>query len=311
MQKNNRSSQRGEKNAPLILVIGKDGQIGWELRRTLMPLGTVVAMGREKMDFTHPHSIIATIRQISPDIIINAAAYTAVDQAEEEKDLAMQINGVAPGILAEEAQKIGALLIHYSTDYVFDGTKETAYTESDVPCPINVYGATKLAGEKAIQSREAEYLILRTSWVYCTRGHNFLLTMLRLMRERESLRIIKDQIGVPTWARLIAETTAQILKQSLDERREAIFQSEIYHLTSADSTSWHGFATRIESIIREKRVGEPLKIQEIEPVPAERYSTRAKRPLNSCMAIDKLEQHYNMKMPAWHIALRLCMEELP
>lgn len=303
--------KENKKHAPLILIIGKGGQIGWELRRAVMPLGTVVAVDREKMDFTCPDSIIGTIREINPDMIINAAAYTAVDQAEEEKDLAMQVNGVAPGILAEEAQKIGALLIHYSTDYVFGGTKEAAYTESDVPCPINVYGATKLAGEKAIQSTGADHLILRTSWVYCVRGHNFLLTMLRLMGERESLRIIKDQIGAPTWARLISETTAHILKQSLAERRAAIFQSGIYHLTSAGSTSWHGFATMIESIMREKMAGDLLKIHEIEPVAAETYPTRAKRPLNSCMSIDKLEQHYNMRMPAWHLALRLCMEELP
>lgn len=297
-------------DTPVILITGKSGQVGWELQRTMMGLGVVVAIDVQSMDLSDPDSIIKTLRKVKPNIIINAAAYTTVDQAEEQTGLAMKINGIAPGILAEEAKRQGALLVHYSTDYVFNGTKQTAYLETDQPCPLNVYGTSKLAGEKAIQDAGGEHLMLRTSWVYAARGRNFLLTMLNLMKERESLRIIDDQQGTPTWARLIAETSAHVIRQSLNERRQDAFQSRIYHLTASGATSWYGFAKTIAEI-RRQQIKQDLKIHNIEAIRTEAYPTPAKRPMNSQLNIDRLEQHYGLKMPPWDVALRLCMADLP
>ena len=196
-----------------ILLTGKNGQVGWELERSLQPLGQVIAFDRSGLDLASPDSIRAVIREVKPELIVNPAAYTAVDKAESEPDLAMAVNGVAPGIIAEEAKRLGAALIHYSTDYVFDGTKAEPYTEDDVPKPINVYGKTKLAGEQAVQAIGVPHLIFRTSWVYGMRGKNFLLTILRMAKEKDELRIVDDQFGAPTWSRMIAETTAQVLAQ--------------------------------------------------------------------------------------------------
>ncbi|MCA1766129.1 MAG: dTDP-4-dehydrorhamnose reductase, partial [Desulfobulbaceae bacterium] len=195
-----------ELSIPTILIAGPNGQVGWELQRTLLPLGRIVSMDRQELNLANNDMIRLVMRQLKPDVIVNAAAYTAVDKAEEEQDLAMQVNGTAPGILAEEARRLNALLVHYSTDYIFDGAKSAPYTENDEPNPVNFYGTSKLAGERAIREIDAEHLILRTSWVYGGRGSNFLLTMLKLMKEREELRIVADQTGTPTWARLIAET---------------------------------------------------------------------------------------------------------
>jgi len=295
---------------PVILITGKNGQVGWELQRTIMPLGHVVAVDVETMDLSNPDSIVRTIRELKPDIIINAAAYTAVDKAEEETALAMKINGIAPGLLAEEAKRLGALLVHYSTDYVFDGTKQTAYTESDRPNPINYYGKTKLAGEQAVQATGGDILILRTSWVYSARGNNFLLTMLRLMKERETLRIIDDQEGAPTWSRLIAETTAHIVGQSFSERKRDSFKPDVYHLTGAGSTSWYGFAVKIRKVALEMVEQGSLIVQNIEAIQTEAYPTPARRPMNSCMSLNKLEQHYDMNMPSWGASLTLCMRDI-
>ena len=198
-----------------ILLTGKNGQVGWELQRTLTTLGDVVAIDRKGMDLANPDSIRNTIRAVRPDLIVNAAAYTAVDKAESEPELAMAINGIAPGIMAEEAGRLGAAMVHYSTDYVFDGTKTTPYTEGDILNPINVYGKTKLAGEQAVQAAGIPHLIFRTSWVYGLRGRNFLLTILRLAKEWDELKIVDDQIGAPTWSRMVAEATATILAQCL------------------------------------------------------------------------------------------------
>ncbi|MCA1767140.1 MAG: dTDP-4-dehydrorhamnose reductase, partial [Idiomarina sp.] len=195
-----------------ILLFGKNGQVGWELNRSLQPLGEVIALDRDEADFSRPESLREIVRKIKPDVIVNAVAYTAVDKAEAEEALAATINSIAPGVLAEEALSINALLIHYSTDYVFDGTKQGPYVETDVPKPINAYGRTKLAGEQVIQSSGCDYFIFRTSWVYASRGHNFLLTILRLAKERDELNIVADQIGSPTSARLIAETTLLCLQ---------------------------------------------------------------------------------------------------
>jgi len=196
-----------------ILVIGKIGQIGWSLQRTLSPLGEIVAKDHIQLDLSKPDLIVKVVREVRPTLIVNAGAYTAVDKAESEKDLAMAINGTGPGILAEEAKKLGAGIVHYSTDYVFDGTKDSPYTEDDTPKPLNTYGKSKLAGDQAVQDSGAPYLIFRTSWVYGMRGQNFLRTILHLFHEREEIRIVDDQFGAPTWSRLITETTAQVLAQ--------------------------------------------------------------------------------------------------
>ncbi len=292
-----------------ILLTGGTGQVGWELARTLLPLGEVVLINRAQADLADLDSLRRIVQTIKPDVVINPAAYTAVDKAETEHELAFLINAQAPGILAEELEKMGGLLIHYSTDYVFDGSNQTVYTEADSINPINAYGKSKLAGERAIQTTACQHLILRTSWVYAARGQNFLKTILRLAAEREELSIVADQIGSPTWARLIAETTAAILRQTLLERQQGIFRSDIYNLTSAGETSWHGFAQAIVAIAHEQG-----KLQQknplIKPIPATAYPVPAKRPSNSRLSVAKLEDHFGLKMPDWKSALQLCMEEL-
>jgi dTDP-4-dehydrorhamnose reductase len=295
---------------PKILITGKNGQVGWELQRALMPLGNIVATDRHMLDLANNDSIRRVVQHIKPDVIVNAAAYTAVDKAEQDTDSAMQINGIAPGVLAEQAKQLDALLIHYSTDYVFNGIKQTAYIETDKPDPISTYGTTKLAGEQGIQAIACDHLILRTSWVYGVRGQNFLLTMLKLMQERESLRIIDDQMGAPTWARLIAETTAQIVRQAVTERQQNAFESGHYHLTAAGGTSWYGFAKKIAEIAQLQNSIDALKIKKIDPISTEEYPTPAQRPKNSRMATAKLEKNYNLTMPGWETVLELCMKEL-
>lgn len=292
-----------------ILLTGTTGQVGWELARTLLPLGHLIEVSRDQADLADLKSLRAIIQRYKPDVIVNPAAYTAVDKAETETEMAHLINALAPGVIAEEAKKLGSLLIHYSTDYVFDGTKSGLYTEHDATAPINSYGETKLAGEQAVQVCGGDYLILRTSWVYSSRGNNFLKTILRLAAEREELKIVADQIGTPTWARLIAETTAHMLKQSLSERQNGSFKSGIYNLTSVGETSWHGFAEKIVSNIREQRKLN-LKNRAIYPIPTTDYPLPAKRPANSRLAVDNLEQRFGLVMPSWDNSLRLCMQEL-
>jgi dTDP-4-dehydrorhamnose reductase len=292
-----------------ILLTGKNGQVGWELNRTLLPLGEVIALDRSGADLSKPEELRALVRSIKPDVIVNAAAYTAVDKAETEEELVNTVNAISPGVLAQEAKTIDALLVHYSTDYVFDGSKDTPYTEDDVPNPVSAYGRSKLKGEQAIQSTEVNYLIFRTSWVYASRGHNFLCTILRLCKEREHLRIVSDQIGVPTWARLIAETTAQCLKQSIIEKQNNIFTPGLYNLTSMGETSWYGFAS---AIVENSRFHErnDVKVNSIEAIPTKEYPTPAIRPSNSRLATNRLERQFNLKMPTWEQALELCMEEM-
>lgn len=291
-----------------VLLTGATGQVGWELARTLLPVGDVIAVDRSQADLADLNSLRAIIQHHKPDVIVNPAAYTAVDKAETEQELAFLINAEAPGVMAEEAKKIGALLVHYSTDYVFDGTKSTPYTEDDATNPINVYGRSKLAGEQSIQSVAGDYLILRTSWVYASRGNNFLKTILRLAADREELKIVADQIGSPTWARLIAETTAHIVRQALLERRANRFNAGIYHLTSTGDTSWHGFAQQIVDSVREQgKVA--LKNKSIYPIPTTDYPLPAIRPTNSRLSTHRLEQQFGLTMPSWDNALRLCMQE--
>lgn len=292
-----------------ILLLGKNGQVGWELNRSLLPLGEVIALDRTQADLSRPESLREIIRDSHPDIIVNAAAYTAVDKAEEEEDLATVINGTAAGVLAEEADKSGALLIHYSTDYIFDGTKDVPYTEDDLPNPVNAYGRSKLAGEQAIQATKADYLILRTSWVYAARGRNFLKTIMRLAQERNELSIVEDQKGSPTWARLIADTTAYCIQQSISKRLEGRFLSGIYNITSTGETSWYEFANVIVTNAHD-RLGENVQLSNIKPIKTVNYPTPAKRPLYSCLATENLEHNFNLVMPNWEDGLRLCMEEL-
>ncbi|MFA7318959.1 MAG: dTDP-4-dehydrorhamnose reductase [Sulfuricella sp.] len=298
-----------------ILLTGKNGQVGWELQRTLAPLGQVVAVDRRTLDLGNPDSIRAVIREIRPDLIVNPAAYTAVDKAESEPELAMAVNGIAPGIMAEEARKLGAAMIHYSTDYVFDGRKTSPYTEQDIPNPLNVYGRTKLAGEQAIQAVGVPHLILRTSWVYGMRGKNFLLTILRLVKEREELKIVNDQIGAPTWSRMIAEATAQILAQRvlpLTPHSSLLTQySGIYNLTAAGQTSWYGFTKAILESMAIQGAHSSLithhPLPKLLPIPTSDYPLPAPRPLFSLLASDKLSETFGMKLPPWDDSLALCM----
>ncbi len=286
-----------------ILLTGKNGQVGWELQRTLAPLGEVVAVDRQALDLANPDSIRSVIREVKPDLIVNPAAYTAVDKAESEPELAMAVNGIAPGIMAEEANKLGAAMIHYSTDYVFDGSKTSPYTEEDTPNPLNVYGKTKLAGEQAIQAVGVPHLILRTSWVYGMRGRNFLLTILRLAKERDELKIVDDQIGAPTWSRMIAEATAQILAQSVSPLPRYPLPiaevSGVYNLTAAGSTSWRGFT---QAIVENAHAG-----TRVTPIPTADYPLPAPRPLFSILSNDKLSRTFGMKLPPWEESLELCM----
>ena len=288
-----------------ILLTGRNGQIGWELERSLAPLGEVIATERGTLDLADPDAIRRVVREAKPEVIVNAGAYTAVDKAESEPELAMRVNGTAPGILAEEAKRLGALLVHYSTDYVFDGSGERPYAEDDVPNPINVYGRSKLAGERAIAATGARHVILRTSWVYSGRGSNFVLAMLRLGKEREALRIVADQIGSPTWARTIAEVTARIIAPGLARRGGA--GAAIYHLCAQGSTSWHGFAERIFAEALPDLIARAPKL---EAIPASAYPTEATRPLNSRLSTRLLQDEFGLALPSWEGALRLCLAEL-
>lgn len=290
-------------SAPLILIIGKIGQVGWELRRTLAPLGRLVSVDFPEIDLTDGSSIRKWVRQSAPNIIVNAAAYTAVDKAESEPERCHQINALAPAILAEEAKKTGALLVHYSTDYVFDGAKSTPYVETDSPNPLGVYGHSKLAGDQGVQQAGVEHLIFRLCWVYGSRGQNFMLTIMRLAREREKLRIVKDQVGCPTWSRMIAETTALALKQVLVNRDTGAFTGT-YHLAAAGQTSWHGFAEAIVGLMPQ----ETKKCKTIEPISTPEYPLPAKRPSCSVLCCDKLERTFGLKLPHWEESLRHVLE---
>jgi dTDP-4-dehydrorhamnose reductase len=285
-----------------ILLTGVNGQVGFELARTLQGLGRVVAVDRTGLDLADLDQVRRVVREVKPSLIVNPAAYTAVDKAETDVDTAMRINAEAPGVLAEEAKRLGAALVHYSTDYVFDGTKEGAYVEDDAVNPQNVYGKSKLAGEQAVAASGCDHLIFRTSWVYGTRGKNFLLTMLRLGAERDELSVVADQIGAPTWAVTIAALTANVLAQSVHadagwwERN-----SGVYHLTSSGATSWAGFA---EAIFAEARLE---KRPRVNPIPSTAYPTPAQRPANSRLDVSRLQKAFGLTTPDWREALALCL----
>lgn len=293
-----------------ILLFGRNGQIGWELNRSLLPLGEIAALGREDADLSNPESLREIVQTIKPDVIINAAAYTAVDKAEEEEELASVVNGVAPGILAQEAKKINALLVHYSTDYVFDGTKGRPYVETDQPNPINAYGRTKLAGEQAIQSSGCEYLIIRTAWVYSARGSNFLLTILRLASQKQELSIVDDQIGAPTWARNIADITASVVLASNKQRLKGGFLSGIYNVASAGVISWFDFARAIVEIATTQGACGGLLVDQVNPISTENYPTAAKRPLYSVLSTDKIQSHFGFSSIEWKRALECCIASI-
>jgi dTDP-4-dehydrorhamnose reductase len=293
-----------------LLLIGANGQVGWELARSLMPLGEVVALDRSRCDLSRPETLTALIAEHAPDVIVNAAAYTAVDKAESEEALATTINGVAPGELARAAKAAGALLIHYSTDYVFDGSKSGPYIEDDPVAPLNAYGRSKLAGEEAIGNSGCDHLILRTTWVFASRGGNFVRTMLRLGAEREQLRVVADQWGAPTWARNIADATAQIVARAQQERCQGGFVSGVFNLASRGETSWHGFAEAIFSMARERVPQLTLKVARVDPIPAADYPTPAARPANSRLALDRVEARFGIVMPSWQAALARCLDEL-
>lgn len=291
-----------------ILLTGINGQVGYELQLGLASLGKVHALDRSQLDLSNPDNIRQVVQSIKPDLIVNPAAYTAVDKAEVEPDLANAINAIAPKILAEEAAKLGSAMVHYSTDYVYDGTKPTPYVETDVTNPLSVYGKTKLAGEETIRAVALPHLILRTSWVYGARGKNFMNTILRLASERESLRIVADQFGAPTSSRAIAEATVSALANWTKDK------SGTYHLTCGGGTSWHGFTQAIieeYELLRELRHWPALKasIENILPITTADYSTPAARPANSMLNCDKLSSTFGMVLPEWRIALKQVMAE--
>ena len=289
---------------PHILLIGKIGQVGWELRRTLAPLARVTCVDFPEIDLTSGDSIRTWVRDTRPNIVINAAAYTAVDKAESELDKAMSINGVAPGILAEEAKKLGALMVHYSTDYVFDGSKTTPYVEADPPNPLGAYGRTKLAGDEAVRAAGGAHLIFRLCWVYGARGQNFMLTMMWLARERETLRVVGDQLGCPTWSRMIAEATAQAVKQAVAARDIGVLTGT-YHLASSGTTSWHGFADAIIKLMP----ADGKKCVRVEAITTAEYPTPTKRPAYSVLSCDKLQRAFGLRLPPWEDSLKQVLEE--
>jgi dTDP-4-dehydrorhamnose reductase len=292
-----------------ILLFGKNGQVGWELQRSLAPLGEIIALSSGSQDhcgdLTKLSGLAETVRQVKPDIIVNAAAHTAVDKAESEAELAHIINADAPGVLAHEAKALDAWLIHYSTDYVFDGSGNTPWLEADVTAPLSVYGATKLAGEQAIQASNCKHLIFRTSWVYGVRGNNFAKTMLRLAQERDSLSVINDQIGAPTGADLLADVTAHAIRTAQAQPE----LSDLYHLVASGETSWYGYASYV--IDTAQKMGLQLKVnsESITPVPTSAFPTPAQRPKNSRLNTHKLQTSFNLTLPLWQAGVKRMLTE--
>ena len=294
-----------------ILLLGKNGQVGWELQRALAPLGEVVALdfdspGPLAADFSKPESLAATVQAVKPQIIVNAAAHTAVDKCESEPDLAHALNAASPAVLAREAKALGAWLMHYSTDYVFDGSGSTPWVEDSPTSPLSVYGATKLDGERAIRASGCQHLILRTSWVYAARGGNFAKTMVKLAKERDRLTVIDDQFGAPTGADLLADITAHVLRAA-QQRPEL---ASTYHAVNQGETSWHGYATHVIEFAR--RRGQEIKVapDAIVPVPTSAFPTPAKRPGNSRMNTQKLRDTFGLTLPAWQTGVERMLTEI-
>jgi dTDP-4-dehydrorhamnose reductase len=293
-----------------ILLLGMNGQVGWELQRSLAPLGELIALdfdspGPLSADFSRPESLAATVRAVAPQIIVNAAAHTAVDKAESEPELARTLNATAPGVLAREAAALGAWIVHYSTDYVFDGSGSAPWVEDSPTGPLSVYGRTKLEGEQLIRASGCPHLILRTSWVYAARGGNFAKTMLKLAMERDRLSVIADQIGAPTGADLLADVTAHALRTAL-QRPEV---SGTYHVVATGETSWHGYATHVIEFAR--ATGQPVKVSRdaIAPVPTTAFPTPARRPGNSRLNTNKLRDTFGLRLPRWEIGVDRMLRE--
>ena len=293
-----------------ILLLGKNGQVGWELQRSLAPLGQVVALDRHSTvacgDLSRPDELAQTVRELRPDVIVNAAAHTAVDRAETDIELATVLNATAPAALAQAARAVGAWLVHYSTDYVFNGEGTTPWRESDITAPLNVYGRTKQDGEMAIAHSGCQHLIFRTSWVYASRGGNFAKTMLRLAQERDRLTVIDDQWGAPTGADLIADVTAQALAQAQQGRAA----SGIYHLVAAGHTSWHGYAQHVIETARRLQPATDWRVQEVAPVPSSAFVTAAHRPHNSRMDTTKIQEAFGLSLPPWQQGVDRMLAEI-
>lgn len=292
-------------------MLGKNGQVGWELQRSLAPLGEVVALDRHSTDLCgdlgNLQGLAATVQRVAPDVIVNAAAHTAVDKAESEPELARTVNALAAGVLAHEATKLGALLVHYSTDYVFDGSGSRPWLEADVPAPLNVYGQTKLEGERLIRATCPKHLIFRTSWVYAARGGNFAKTILRLAQERDHLNVIDDQLGAPTGADLLADVTAHAIRQVGRSSGDA----GLYHLAASGETSWFGYANYV--LAQALRLSSAIKIRanKVTPVPSSAFATAAKRPYNSRLATNRLQTTFGLTLPHWeHGVARMLAETL-
>lgn len=294
-----------------ILLFGKGGQLGWELQRSLAPLGELIALGTNDQpcaDFTRPSDVAATVRALAPDVIVNAAAYTAVDKAETDTQAAVAVNAITPGVLAEAAAGLGAWLVHYSTDYVFDGSGVTPWREGDATSPLNEYGRSKLAGEENIRAAGGRHLIFRTSWVYAARGGNFAKTMLKLAQERDALKVIDDQYGAPTGAELLADISAHALRAALQQPELA----GTYHVAPAGVTTWHGYASHV--IAQARTAGLPLKVSDdaIQAVPTSAFPTPAQRPANSRLNTHKLRSAFGLHLPDWQAGVdRMLSEILP
>ena len=282
-----------------ILLLGKNGQVGWELQRSLAPLGELIALDRHSSelcgDLGNLQGLAATVQKVRPDVIVNAAAYTAVDKAESEPQLARTLNALAAGVLAQEAARLGAWLVHYSTDYVFDGSGNRPWLETDTPAPLNVYGQTKLEGERLIQAACPQHLIFRTSWVYAARGGNFAKTMLRLAQERERLTVIDDQFGAPTGAELLADVSAHAIRQALEHPGKA----GLYHLAAAGETNWHSYAKHVLAHAEYANTAIKIIAKIVEAVPTSAFPTPAKRPHNSRLDTRKLQSTFGLSLPSW------------
>jgi dTDP-4-dehydrorhamnose reductase len=292
-----------------ILLLGKGGQLGWELQRALAPLGELIALDFDSpspltADFTQPEALAATVRAVAPQVIVNAAAHTAVDKAESEPELVRTINAAAPAVLAREAKALDAWLLHYGTDYVFDGSGSTPWREDDPTGPLNVYGRTKLEAEQALRASGCKHLNLRTSWVYAARGGNFAKTMLRLAAEREQMQVIDDQFGAPTGAELLADVSAHALRGVLANPDLA----GTYHAVAAGETSWHGYARQVIDFAR--AAGQPLRVQEIAAVPSSAFATAARRPHNSRLDTRKLREAFGLTLPDWRVGVERMLREV-
>ena len=289
-----------------ILLLGKNGQVGWELQRSLAPLGELIALGSDEGNLADLDNLANLVRGVAPDVIVNAAAYTAVDKAESEPELARTINAQAPAVLAQEAKRLNAWLVHYSTDYVFDGSDDKPWMETDPTGPLNVYGATKLEGEQHIVQSGCRHLIFRTSWVYGARGGNFAKTMLHLAQTRDSLKVIVDQSGAPTGADLLADVTAHAIRAA--QHNEGV--SGLYHLAAGGETSWHGYASFVLDYAGRSGVALKVASEAIEPVPSSAFPTPAKRPHNSRLNTGKLQRTFDLHMPHWQTGVTRMLTEI-